>query len=97
MKSLSEGLPPEVAERIHPDWCKNETEYWLHRDELLPQYRDRWIGFANSQVIVSGTNPVEVFHAALESGQHPFVTCVGQENEPSRMRRVSLTLGRTEN
>jgi hypothetical protein len=28
MKSLIEGLPPEVAKRIHPDWQKNEAEYW---------------------------------------------------------------------
>ena len=91
MKSLIEGLPPEVAERSHPDWRKNETEYWLHRDELLPQYRDQWIGFANGQVIVSGTSPVDVFHAAQESGQHPFVACVGHENEPCRMRRVSFS------
>src|SRR5882724_2679639 len=27
MKSLLDGLPPEVAQRIHPDWQRNETEY----------------------------------------------------------------------
>ncbi|MBI4529919.1 MAG: hypothetical protein HY709_00200 [Candidatus Latescibacteria bacterium] len=88
MKSLIGGLPPEIAKRIHPDWQKNETEYWAQRDKLLAQYRDQWIGFANGRVIVSGRSPVEVFHAAQASGQHPFVTCVGRENEPNRMRRV---------
>jgi len=32
MKSLLDGLPPEVAQRIHPDWQRNETEYWAARD-----------------------------------------------------------------
>ena len=88
MKSLVEGLPPEVAQKIHPDWHKNEAEYWTRREQLLAQYQDQWIGFADGQVIVAGASPVEVFHAAQESGSHPFVTCVGRENEPCRMRRA---------
>ncbi len=58
MKSLADGLPPEVAQRIHPDWRKNEAEYWAVRDQLLAQYRNQWIGFADGSVIVSGTSPV---------------------------------------
>ncbi len=95
MRSLIEGLPPEVARRVHPDWRKNEADYWAQRDRLLPQYRGQWIAFANGGVIVSGTSPVEVFHAAQESGQHPFVTCVGHENEPCRMRRISFSYDST--
>ena len=95
MQSLIGALPPEVARRIHPDWQKNEAEYWTHRDELLPQYRDQWIGFANGHVIVAGSSPVEVFHKAQESGEHPFVTCVGHEHEPSRMRRASFSYDTT--
>lgn len=95
MKSLIEGLPPEVAQRIHPDWKKNEADYWAHRDELLARYRSQWIGFANGRVIIAGTSPVEVFHKAQESGEHPFVTCVGHEHEPSRMRRASFAYDTT--
>ena len=95
MKSLTEGLPPEIAQRIHPDWCKNEADYWAKRDELLAQYRDQWIGYANGRVVVTGTSPVEVFHKAQESGEHPFVTCVGREHEPSRMRRASFAYDTT--
>ena len=90
MRSLIEGLPPEIAKRVHPDWQKNEAEYWAQRDTLLRQYTDQWIGFAEGRVIVSGTSPVEVFHAAQASGKHPFVTRVGHENEPNRMRRASF-------
>jgi hypothetical protein len=95
MRSLLEGLPPEIAKRIHPDWQKNEAEYWAQRDTLLSRYHDQWIGFANGHVIVSGTSPVEVFHRAQASGHHPFVTCVGHEHEPNRMRRVSFSYDTT--
>jgi len=91
MKSLIDGLPPEIAQKIHPGWRKNETDYWAKRDELLAQYRGQWIGYANGRVLVTGTSPVEVFHTAQASGEHPFVTCVGHEYEPSRMRRAVFT------
>lgn len=88
MKSLLDSLPPEIAEQIPQEWQDNEAEYWAVRDTLLPQYRDRWIAFANGRVIVSGTSAVDVLHAAQASGAHPFVTCVGREQEPTRMRRA---------
>src|SRR5438045_2092045 len=90
MKSLADGLPPEIAKQVHPDWRKNEAAYWAVRDQLLPQYQGQWIGFADGAVIASGTSPVAVFHAAEMTGRNPFVTCVGRENEPTRMRRASF-------
>ena len=90
MKSLADALPPEVARQIHPDWLKNEAAYWTVRDQLLSHYQNQWIGFADGAVIASGTSPVAVFHAAEASGRNPFVTCVGHEDEPTRMRRVSF-------
>ena len=91
--SLIDGLPPEIAKRINPDWQKNEAEYWKKQDSLLAQYSNKWIGFADGRVIVSGTSPVEVFHTASASEKHPFVTGVGHENEPNRMRRTSYSHG----
>lgn len=88
MNSLTDQLPPEIARQINPDWRKNEAEYWAVRDRLLGQYQGQWIGFADGVVIASGTSPVAVFHAAEASGRNPFVTCVGREDEPCRMRRV---------
>ena len=90
MKSLADGLPPEIARQVHPDWRKNEAAYWDVRDQLLAQYAGQWIGFADGAVIASGTSPVAVFHAAEATGRNPFVTCVGHEDEPVRMRRVSF-------
>ncbi|MBM4254572.1 MAG: hypothetical protein FJ147_01595 [Deltaproteobacteria bacterium] len=95
MKSLIAGLPPDIARRIHPQWKTKEAEYWAQRDQLLSRYADQWIGFANGRVIVSGKSAVEVFHTAQASGQHPFITCVGHENEPSRMRRVTFSYDTT--
>jgi hypothetical protein len=88
MKSLLDGLPPEIAQQIHPDWQRNETAYWTVRDTLLPQYRDQWIAFADGRVLLAGVSAVEVLHAAQASGLHPFVICVGREHEPARMRRA---------
>src|SRR5262249_8358801 len=90
MRSIADQLPPEIARQIHPDWRKNEAAYWAVRDQLLSQYRDQWIGFADGAVIASGTSPVEVFHAAQQSGRYPFIICVGREEEPSRIRRATF-------
>jgi hypothetical protein len=90
MKSAADALPPEIARQINPDWRKNEAGYWAVRDQLLKQYQGQWIGFADGAVVASGTSPVAVFHEAEATGRNPFVTCVGRENEPVRMRRISF-------
>ena len=90
MQSIADSLPPEISRAIHPDWRKNEAEYWKTRDSLLANYRDQWIAFAEGAVIASGHSPVEIFHQARQSGKHPYVTCVGREHEPTRMRRATF-------
>lgn len=90
MKSLADGLPPDIARQVHPDWRKNEAEYWAVRDQLLAQYQGQWIGFADGKVVASGQRPVIVSHAAKQAAVHPFVTCVGHEDQPYRMRRAQF-------
>jgi hypothetical protein len=90
MKSIADQLPPDIARQIHPDRRKNEAAYWAVRDQLLRQYQDQWIGFADGAVIASGNSPVTVFHAAEASGRHPFFICVGREEEPCPIRRVAF-------
>ena len=90
MQSLADGLPPDVAQQISPNWRKNESEYWAVRDALLAEYRNRWIAFADGAIIASGASPVDVFHEAARSGRHPFVVCVGREHEPCHMRRTEF-------
>src|SRR5437660_1268148 len=86
MKSLADGLPPEFASKVHPDWRKNEADYWAVRDSLLPQYHKQWIGFSDGAVLAVGTSAVDVLHAAMRAARHPFVVCVGCEDQPFRMR-----------
>jgi hypothetical protein len=90
MKSIADLLPPEIAQQIHPDRRKNEADYWAVRDQLVAQYPDQWIGFADGRVVASGTSPVTVFHAAEATGLHPFFICVGREDQPCRIRRVTF-------
>lgn len=87
MERILSKLPPEVAARVHPDWKKNEQAYWARRATLLRQYEGQWIGFADDAVIASGDRPVQVLHAAQRTGRYPFVTRVGHEDTPQRMRR----------
>ena len=91
MKSLADALPPEIARQIHPDWRKNEADYWAVRDQLLKQYQGQWIGFADGAVIVAASTPLDVFLGARQSDRHPFVIRVGHEDEPwYRIRRTTF-------
>ena len=53
MKSLVDGLPPDIAQQVHPDWRKNEREYWAAQNSLLPRYRGQWIAFADGAIIAA--------------------------------------------
>ncbi|MBX9581076.1 MAG: hypothetical protein K2X87_12275 [Gemmataceae bacterium] len=90
MDRIADRLPPEIARQLHPDRLANEDAYWTARDGLLGQYRGRWVGFAGGRVVASGPSPVEVLHAAEATGLHPFVICVGREDEPARIRRATF-------
>jgi hypothetical protein len=95
MTSLADALPAEIGQHIDPDWRENEATYWAVRDHLLDQYQGQWISLADGAVVASGTSPVAVFHAAEASDRSPFVTCVGHEDESTRMRRVSFAYDRS--
>lgn len=90
MTSLADGLPPEVAAQLHPDWRTNEADYWQVRDGLLAEFDGVWVAFADGRIVSSGRSPVEVFRAAQDSGKHPFIVRVGAETEACRMRRTSF-------
>jgi hypothetical protein len=90
MKSLADGLPAEIAAQVHPEWRKNEEDYWATREKLLDQFGNQWIGFADGRVVASGSQPVSVFHAACDAAEHPFFICVGREDQPFRMRRTTF-------
>jgi hypothetical protein len=92
MKSLADGLPLEIAQRIHPNWRRNEEEYWAVRDQMVSQYHGQWIGFADGAVIAAASTPMDVFLAVQQSSARPFIVRVGHEDEPwYRIRRVSFS------
>jgi hypothetical protein len=91
MKSLADNLPPEFAAKVSPEWRKNEADYWAAREQLLPQYQHQWIGYADGVVVASGKSAVDVLHAARQVRRHAFVTCVGHEDEPDRIRYTGAT------
>ena|SRR5438128_179411 len=90
MNSLADGLPPDIARQVHPDWRKNEADYWAVRDNLLSQYSGRWIAFADGAVLAAASTPLEVFLAVQHSGRRPFVIRVGHEGEPGYRMREKL-------
>jgi len=90
MPTIADQLPPDIARQLHPDRRKNEEAYWKLRDQLIAQYQGQWIGFADGKVVASGNSPVTVFHAAEGSGHHPFLICVGKEEQACRIRRAAF-------
>jgi hypothetical protein len=90
MKSLADALPPEIARQIHPAWRKNEAAYWAVRDQLLGTYQGQWIAFADGAVIAACKTSLEVLHTPGVVERHPFVICVGREDQPYRIRRASF-------
>jgi hypothetical protein len=92
MKSLADNLPPEFAAFVHPDWRKNEADYWAVREQLLEQYRDQWLGFAGGALIASGNSAADVVPTARKAARHAFVTRVGREGETTsgRAERISM-------
>jgi hypothetical protein len=90
MKSLADGLPPEIARQVHADWRKNEAAYWAVRDRILGQYQGQWIAFADGAVIAACKTSLEVLHTPGVVQRHPFVICVGREDEPYRIRRATF-------
>lgn len=91
MNSAYDALPQEIRERINPKWRENELEYWRQREQLLAQYKDRWVAFADGKVVVEGKTPTAVSHEAKRVAEAPYVTCVGHEDEPTKIRTTIFT------
>ena len=95
MKSLADQLPPEIARRIHPEWRANEAAYWAGRDRLLEQYQGQWVAFAGGAVLAVCKTSLDVLHTPGVVERHPFVICVGREDEPYRIRRAAFAYDAT--
>ncbi len=72
-----------------------EAAYWAVRDHLLGQYQGQWIAFADGAVIAACKTSLEVLHTPGVVERHPFVICVGREDEPYRIRRATFAYDST--
>ena len=92
MKNIADQLPPEIARQIHPDRRKNETAYWVARDQLLDPYRDHWIGFADGKVVASGSKSRYRVSRSRGNGSAPFfhLRGAGRRTVPHPPRHVSV-------
>jgi predicted aspartyl protease len=91
MSTLADGLPAEIKSHVHPDWVRNEAAYWAARADIAKRYTGLWVAFADGDVIAASERIVDVAHKAKQLGKHAFVTRVGFENVPQRIRRMAFT------
>lgn len=70
---------------------QEERAYWQHRDELLKQYRGKWVAVVGGQVVAAGEQMNKVAAAAFRktgSGLM-YVNLVGREDIVLRIRQVA--------
>jgi hypothetical protein len=75
----SSNFPPEVRQRLHPEFLANEESYMRLRDSLLDRYRGQWVAVTAQGVVAASPNLLAVMEAASAHGGHPYVACVGME------------------
>jgi predicted aspartyl protease len=89
-------LTADQQSRLHADFLANEQAYLQMRDELLAQYRGKWVAVADGKVLADGENVLEVMETASTSGGHPYIALVGAENEAIfRVRRAEFAYDQT--
>ncbi|MCS4541716.1 MAG: DUF5678 domain-containing protein [Euryarchaeota archaeon] len=61
----------------------DEAAYWSMREELLKEFKGKWVAVHNRKVVASGNNQSEVIKSAYEVlGKSPFyLNCVGEEDK----------------
>jgi predicted aspartyl protease len=90
MQPLTSKLPPEQRQRLHADFLANEQDYLRLRDGLLASHCGQWVAVQEGQLIAAGNDLMAVMRVAADSGGHPFVARVGEEETPFRVRRVEF-------
>jgi hypothetical protein len=85
------NLPPEVRQRLHPEFLANEEVYLRLRDGLLQRSRGQWVAVTAEGVLAANPNLLAVMEAASAYGGHPYVACVGMEESiVFRSRRMRV-------
>ena len=90
MKSIADQLPPKSPGNSTLTGARTKRATGLSATNSSISTAASGSALPMAVVIASGTSPVTVFHAAEASGRHPFFICVGREEEPCRIRRVTF-------
>jgi len=70
-------LPEEQKKRLHPDFVKNEQQYWRRRDQLLKQYLGRWVAFHQGQIVAVSQDIFNITDQVGKLSCHAYITKVG--------------------
>jgi hypothetical protein len=82
------AMPTEVRERFE----REKEAYWQQRDELLRQYRGKWVAIVNGQVVAVGDQMNKVAAEAFRKTGSAlmYVALVGGEDAVLRVRQVAM-------
>jgi len=86
-KLLSNELPQELRELLHPDFIANEKEYWNVREILMKEYFGKWLAFHKGKVVAVSDRIFDVTKAVGKYGCYAFITKVGEEDLEFKVRR----------
>ena len=80
------AMPTEVRERFE----REKEAYWQQRDELLRQYRGKWVAIVNGQVVAVGDSArAVIWEAFRKTGSTVgYVACVGDEERTYAIRQA---------
>lgn len=74
-------LPEEQKKRLHPDFVKDEQQYWRMRDQLLRQYRGQWVAIHQGQVVAVGQDIFAITDQVGKLGCRAYIAKVGEEDK----------------
>lgn len=80
-KILTRHLPEEQRKRLHPDFLKNEQQYWQMRDRLLKQYQGKWVALHQGKVVAASEDLFHITDQVGKLGCHAYIAKVGEEDQ----------------
>jgi hypothetical protein len=79
-KTQTRYLPERQKKRLHPDFVKNEQQYWRMRDQLLKQYQGKWVAVHQDQVVAVSQDIFNITDQVGQLGCHAYIAKVGEED-----------------
>ena len=80
-KTQTRHLPEVQKKRLHPDFVKNEQQYWRMRGELFKQYQGKWVAIHQGRVVAVSQDIFNITDQVGELGCHAYIAKVGKEDK----------------